>query len=42
MVPGSIVYSDYWRAYNVLDISKFKHYRINRSKLFALRKITLT
>jgi len=31
----SIVYTDYWRGYNVLDISEFKHYRINHSKLFA-------
>jgi transposase len=35
VVPDSIVYSDYWRAYNVLDVSDFKHYRINHSKLFA-------
>ncbi len=35
VVPDSIVYSDYWRAYNVLDVSEFKHYRINHSKLFA-------
>ena len=33
--PDSIVYSDCWRGYNVLDISEFKHYRINHSKLFA-------
>ncbi len=25
VVPDSIVYSDYWRAYNALDISEFKH-----------------
>jgi len=33
--PDSIVYTDYWRGYNVLDVSEFKHYRINHSKLFA-------
>jgi len=33
--PDSIVYTDYWRSYNALDISEFKHYRINHSKLFA-------
>ena len=33
--PDSIVYTDYWRAYNALDVSEFKHYRINHSKLFA-------
>jgi len=37
VVPDSIVYSDYWRGYNVLDVSEFKHYRINHSKLFADR-----
>lgn len=35
VIPDSIVYSDCWRGYNVLDISDFKHYRINHSKLFA-------
>jgi len=36
--PDSIVYSDCWRGYNVLDVSEFKHYRINHSKLFADKK----
>jgi transposase len=35
IVPDSIVYSDCWKGYNVLDVSEFKHYRINHSKLFA-------
>jgi transposase len=35
VVPDSIVYSDCWKGYNVLDVSEFKHYRINHSKLFA-------
>ena len=35
VVPDSIVYSDCWRSYNVLDVSEFKHCRINHSKLFA-------
>lgn len=35
VVPDSIVYSDCWRGYNVLDVSAFKHFRINHSKLFA-------
>ena len=35
VIPDSIVYTDCWRGYNVLDISEFKHYRINHSKLFA-------
>jgi transposase len=33
--PDSIVYTDYWRSYNALDVSEFKHYRINHSTLFA-------
>jgi transposase len=37
VVPDSIVYSDCWRGYNVLDVSEFKHFRINHSKLFADR-----
>lgn len=35
VIPDSIVYSDSWRGYNVLDIAGFKHYRINHAKLFA-------
>jgi transposase len=38
VIPDSIVYSDCWRGYNVLDVSQFKHYRINHSKLFADKK----
>ncbi len=35
VMPDSIVYTDTWRSYNALDVSEFKHYRINHSKLFA-------
>ena len=35
VIPDSIVYSDCWRGYNVLDVSDFHHYRINHSELFA-------
>jgi transposase len=35
IVPDSIVYSDSFCSYNVLDVSDFKHYRINHSELFA-------
>jgi transposase len=35
IVPDSIVYSDGWKGYNALDVSDFKHFRINHSKLFA-------
>ena len=38
IVPDSIVYSDTFRSYNVLDVSEFKHFRINHSKLFADKK----
>jgi transposase len=38
VVPDSIVYSDTFRSYNVLDVSEFKHSRINHSKLFADKK----
>ena len=33
--PDSIVYTDSYRSYNALDVSEFKHYRINHSALFA-------
>ena len=33
--PHSVVYTDSFRAYDVLDVSEFRHYRINHSKLFA-------
>ena len=35
VIPDSIVYSDCWRRYNVLDVCAFKRFRINYSKLFA-------
>lgn len=35
VIPDSIVYSDSFKSYNVLDVSEFKHYRINHSKHFA-------
>ena len=37
LVADSIVYSDCWRGYNVLDVSDFHHFRINHSKFFADR-----
>lgn len=33
--PHSIVYTDNFQAYDVLDISEFHHVRINHSELFA-------
>jgi transposase len=38
VVPDSIVYSDQLDSYNVLDVSAFKHLRINHSRLFADQK----
>jgi mutator protein MutT len=42
--PDSIVYTDTWRSYNALDVSKFKHYRINHSdpkeRLKQLKQVT--
>jgi transposase len=38
IVPDSIVYSDTYGPYNVLDVSDFKHYRIDHSRRFANRK----
>ena len=37
VVADSIVYSDCWRGYNVLDVSDFHHFRINQSKFFVDR-----
>jgi len=35
IVPDSIVYSDARPSYNALDVTGFRHLRINHSKLFA-------
>jgi transposase len=35
ILPDSIVYTDSLSSYGVLDVSEFKHYRINHSELFA-------
>jgi transposase len=36
--PDSIVYTDCYRSYNALDVSEFKHFRINHSTHFADNK----
>ena len=36
--PDSIVYTDTWKSDNALDVSEFKHFRINHSQLFADKK----
>lgn len=33
--PDSIVYTDSYKSYNAVDVSDFKHFRINHSKEFA-------
>ncbi|SUT92245.1 Transposase and inactivated derivatives [[Actinobacillus] rossii] len=33
--PDSIVYTDFYRSYDVLDVSEFSHFRINHSTHFA-------
>jgi transposase len=33
--PDSIVYTDSFKSYDVLDVSEFHHHRINHSELFA-------
>ena len=33
--PDSVVYTDFWHGHNALDVSEFKHYRINHYKEFA-------
>ena len=38
ITPDSIVYSDAYHSYNILDVSGFTHRRINHSKLFADRE----
>ena len=38
VTPDSIVYTDFFRSYNALDVSDFYHRRINHSKLFARGK----
>lgn len=38
VMPDSIVYTDSLSSYNALDVSEFRHFRINHSKLFADQK----
>jgi transposase len=36
--PHSVVYTDSYRSYNVLDVSEFGHFRINHSECFVDHK----
>ena len=38
IAPDSVVYTDCYRSYNALDVSDFRHERINHSALFATGK----
>ena len=38
IMPDSLIFTDTYRSYNALDVSNFKHERINHSKLFADNK----
>lgn len=35
IMPDSVVYTDNWSSYDVLDVSEFHHMRINHSKRFV-------
>ena len=35
VTPDSIVYTDYYKSYDVLDVSEFNHFRINHRTHFA-------
>ncbi len=35
VAPQSIIYTDTYPSYNILDVSDFQHYRINHAKEFA-------
>ncbi|STO54230.1 IS1016 transposase [Canicola haemoglobinophilus] len=36
--PDSIVYTDFYRSYDALDVSEFHHERVNHSEIFAERE----
>jgi transposase len=38
VVPDSIVYTDGFQAYDVLDVSEFHHRRVNHSKVFVNKR----
>lgn len=35
LLPDSIVYTDTYKSYNVLEVSELKHYRINHSQIIG-------
>ncbi len=40
--PDSIVYTDGFLSYDALDVSEFRHHRINRSEKFVVAETTST
>src|SRR5262249_44339750 len=38
VLAHSVVYTDSFRGYNILDISGFKHHRVDHSKTFVARR----
>ena len=38
VLADSVVYTDSWASYNILDVSGFKHRRVNHSKTFVNRR----
>jgi transposase len=38
VVPDSIVYTDSFTAYDILDVSEFHHRRVNHSKVFVSKR----
>jgi transposase len=38
VVPDSVVYTDSYRVYDILDVSEFHHHRINHSEAFVQDK----
>lgn len=40
--PDSIVYTDTYRSYDVLDVSEFSHFRINHTRILLKIITTLT
>jgi len=38
VLADSVVYTDSWASYNILDVSGFKHHRVNHSRRFVTRR----
>ena len=38
IVPDSVVYTDSYNVYNVLNVSEFHHHRVNHKEAFVTKK----